>query len=69
MKSRVFESYLSTLNHGISLIENGSPERGAIDIVWKDLQNLYAFVIPKNKIVIQMASYSDITESQAQYLA
>jgi len=69
MKNRVFESYLTTLNHGISLIENGSPERGAIDIVWKDLQDLYAFVIPKNKMVIQMSSYSDITKSQAQYLA
>jgi len=69
IKSSLFGDYQKTLQAGIDLMEMGLVSEGAIDIIWKKLQQTHLFLIPKRKLVYQIASHSDISNEVARYLA
>lgn len=69
MKKTIFPEYLQILNKGIDLMNRGFIAEGAIDIIWKELQTSHVFVIPRKRILIQIASYSDIANEKVRYLA
>ena len=69
MKKEIFSEYLQKLNKGIDLMNKGFIAEGAIDIIWKELQSDHVFAIPRKKILIQIASHSDILNEKVRYLA
>jgi glycosyl transferase, family 25 len=68
LKSHIFEDMKITIKQGISLMENGDFQNGAIDQIWKSLQNRYVFVVPKRKMLVQRKSFSDIEGRIVNYL-
>jgi hypothetical protein len=67
-RNNFIENLTSSARKSVSMLELNPNKTNALDIVWKQLQIEFIFVIPANKIFIQRAGYSDIEKSFVSYL-
>jgi hypothetical protein len=68
LKPHVIKKFIEIANESIYGLMNFKNEQTyAIDQVWKKLQYLYVFAIPKIRVASQRKSYSDIKKLEVDY--
>jgi len=68
LKSHMIPEMINTANESIFRFENRQMNKqAAIDVVWKELQKKFVFIVPLKRAVKQSASYSDIERTHTNY--
>lgn len=68
LKPHMVSEMLRVAQRSAMLLAQGAPpNRAAIDVLWHELQTRHLFAVPRKRVAIQRASFSDVADQSVNY--